>query len=234
MKNYIITILLAHFFIIGTTIAQDDCMDADFNNDMVVDIVDKELLCDAFTNYDPLFDLNMDATVDTEDLNLWLAAAGSCNLSCGSPYFISDLNLDGQVSLADSMIMWENFFTNGGCAKGDLTGDDIINFLDLAILRLELGNISCPCAIDPDCMNGGTCNSGVCDCIGSWTGDDCSICGISVCPDGLILDTQNCECIVPAPIPTLSQWGIIAMAILSFIFGVVVLKYSARYKLQNK
>jgi hypothetical protein len=40
--------------------------------------------------------------------------------------------------------------------------------------------------------------------------------------------------VIPAAVPTLSQWGIIALSMIMLIFGVVALKYSTKFRLQGK
>ena len=51
--------------------------------------------------------------------------------------------------------------------------------------------------------------------------------------DAIAFDNVHCA-LLSEPIPTLSQWGIMILGMLSMIFGVIALKYSTRFRLQGK
>lgn len=57
-----------------------------------------------------------------------------------------DANADGQVSLADFLILREHFGGAGGFAEGDFNGDDLVSLGDFLILRANFG--------DPDVAQG--------------------------------------------------------------------------------
>lgn len=70
-----------------------------------------------------------------------------------------------------------------------------------AVLLTTLFFISCeqsdsPC-LDIDCLNGGTCNEGVCDCPPPYGGENCDVligCYVDPCLNGGICTPQGCNC----------------------------------------
>ncbi len=95
------------------------------------------------------FDLNGDASVDTQDLDRWLADAGELNV--GATYLYGDANLDGTVDGGDFLLWNTNKFTAapGWCA-GDFNADGTIDGRDFLIWNTnkftssELSLTQCP------------------------------------------------------------------------------------------
>ena len=83
------------------------------------------------------FDLTSDGTIDTADVNQWLADAASRN-GFAAPYLDGDSNLDGTVNAADlnnlalnwndDVLLW---------SAGDFTADGKVNAADLNALALN-------------------------------------------------------------------------------------------------
>ena len=101
-------------------------IDGDFNGDGTYDCLDIDALVAeiaAGTN-DGQFDLSGNGLVNTEDLDLWLAEAGSINLPSGSPYLPGDANLDGTVDGGDFLI-WNDFkfSSTGAWCQADFNAD---------------------------------------------------------------------------------------------------------------
>ena len=111
-------------------------IDADFNDDMVIDGADIDLLTMDVangTNNTAMFDLNGDGSVNYDDVVQWLADAGAANLLSMNPYLIGDANLDGTVDGQDFVIWNGNKFTTTGKwtqadfnADGNTDGQDFI------------------------------------------------------------------------------------------------------------
>ncbi len=76
----------------------------------------------------PTFDLNGDAQVEANDLNLWLARAGAANLPSGNAYLRGDANLDGVVDGSD-FIVWNSYkFTSvAAWCSGDFNADGVVD-----------------------------------------------------------------------------------------------------------
>ena len=62
--------------------------------------------------YDPALDLNGDGVVASDDMDEWLAQAGSGN-GYQEPYLRADVNLDGSVNVADLNVMGLNWQQSG-------------------------------------------------------------------------------------------------------------------------
>ncbi len=79
---------------------------------------------------DLLFDLTGDGSVDTADLDQWLADAGMFN-GLGGAYLPGDANLDGAVDVADFNVWNSNrlTFTPSWC-QGDFNADGAIDVAD--------------------------------------------------------------------------------------------------------
>lgn len=101
------------------------------------------------------YDLNGDNTINTADLDKWLADAATIN-GFGSPYYKGDANLDGDVDVfqfdgnGDAQILGVNLGTTSGAAwgDGDSNGDgdvDVFQFDgngDAQLLGVNLGSFS--------------------------------------------------------------------------------------------
>ena len=112
----------------------DVSMFGDFNDDLVLDCMDIDALIAeiAASGTGVQFDLNGDSMIDGTDLNLWLDAAGTFNVS--GPYLKGDANLDGVVDGLD-FIEWNlNKFTSGnGWCGGDFNADGTTDGQDFIV-----------------------------------------------------------------------------------------------------
>ncbi|MEM8679307.1 MAG: lamin tail domain-containing protein, partial [Planctomycetota bacterium] len=102
-------------------------IDADFNDDMVIDGADIDLLTMDVangTNDVAMFDLNGDGSVTYDDVVQWLADAGAANLPSMNSYLLGDANLDGTVDGQD-FVIWngQKFTTTGKWTEGDFNAD---------------------------------------------------------------------------------------------------------------
>ena len=80
------------------------------------------------------FDLSGDGSVDSTDLDLWLAEAGAANLPSGNAYRDGDANLDGVVDVSDFNLWNNNKFTNTAAwCSGDFNADGSIDVSDFNI-----------------------------------------------------------------------------------------------------
>ena len=78
-----------------------------------------------------MFDLTGDGTVDSADLDEWLAEAGENEIASGNPYLDGDANLDGFVDGSDFNIWNANKFTsNASWCSGDFNADGSIDASD--------------------------------------------------------------------------------------------------------
>jgi hypothetical protein len=112
----------------------------DFDGDVDVDVDDVNLLLAvgdltsgviAVVGENDGFDLTMDGLIDGQDLDQWLACAGSEN-GLASPYKYGDANLDGLVDVSD-FNQWNagKFSATGTWNNGDFNGDgstDVVDF----------------------------------------------------------------------------------------------------------
>ncbi len=123
---------LTRLIINGTAAA----VDADFNNDSVIDCADVDALVAQIVAGDNLaaFDLDGNGSVDQADLTQWLADAGAANLPSQNPYLPGDANLDGSVDVSDFNIWNSNKLNNvaAWCA-GDFTADGSIDVSDFNV-----------------------------------------------------------------------------------------------------
>jgi carboxypeptidase T len=108
----------------------------DFNNDGAYDCTDADALVEAIvmgTNkYE--FDLTGSGSVDLEDLDAWLAAAGAANLPSGHPYLQADANLNGAVDGEDFTIWNAHKFTSDpSFCSGDFNANGVIEGGDFVI-----------------------------------------------------------------------------------------------------
>lgn len=110
----------------------------DFNADGALDVVDLDMLMhDVFLTLSDqgnpdVFDLNGDNTVDLNDRDAWLAAAGAANLQSGLSYLVGDANLDGLTNIMDYQIWTANKFSSSTkWSDGNFNGDGVIDGIDL-------------------------------------------------------------------------------------------------------
>ncbi len=122
----------------GSVPSGGSMIDADFNNDGMINGADIDLLTmdiANMTNDVGMFDLTGDGSVTLDDVNQWLADAGAANLPSMNPYLIGDANLDGTVDGQD-FIQWNSAkFTGTGKwtmadfnADGQTDGQDFIDW----------------------------------------------------------------------------------------------------------
>lgn len=111
-------------------------VDADFNNDGLLNCTDVDSLTQVIANGSnlPSQDLTGDGIVNGVDLDLWLAIAGETNLPSGNPYLKGDANLDGQVDGSDFGIWNANKFTNRSeWCRGDFNANGVVDGSDFGI-----------------------------------------------------------------------------------------------------
>lgn len=110
--------------------------DGDFNEDGVHDCIDIDMLVAeivASTN-SLAFDLDSNGMVDIADRDLWLAEAGSINLSSQSTYLIGDANLDGAVDGNDFLVWNANKFNSvAAWCSGDFSANGVIDGADFLL-----------------------------------------------------------------------------------------------------
>ncbi len=88
-----------------------------------------EMVADG--TYSVQFDLNSDAVLDGNDVQLWLAAAGEVNLGPGRTYLVGDADLNGVVDISDFNIWNRNKFTeSAGWCSGDFSADGLVDVQD--------------------------------------------------------------------------------------------------------
>ena len=108
-------------------------LNPDFNQDGQLDCDDVDALVFdiAFNNNTLSFDLNGDGKVSNDDLDLWLAQAGSANLGTGQTYQSGDANLDGVVDVSDFNLWNGSKFTNTAAwCSGDFNADGAVDVSD--------------------------------------------------------------------------------------------------------
>ncbi|MEM7316250.1 MAG: PEP-CTERM sorting domain-containing protein, partial [Planctomycetota bacterium] len=116
--------------------------DCDFDNDGNCNDVDVDNLTGAIVDVkngaaaDLMFDMNGDGTVDNDDLDSWLTAAGTANpgVTSGNPFLGADANLDGVVDISDFNIWNGNKFTGlPEFTGGDFNADGVVDISDFNI-----------------------------------------------------------------------------------------------------
>ena len=107
-----------------------DFVSGDFEPDGTYDCSDVNLLTAAVADglNEVTFDLTGDGLVNVDDLDEWLAVAGSANLPSGNPYLKADINLDGTVDGLD-FIGWNThkFTANNAYCSGDVNADGFVD-----------------------------------------------------------------------------------------------------------
>ena len=117
-------------------------VDGDFNNDMVWDCDDVNMLSAAIAagSMDLSFDMNGDGSITIADLtdptNGWLTVGGANNpaQTNGNPFLQGDANLDGTVDGQD-FIVWNGskFTANDAYCSGDFNADGFVDGQDFII-----------------------------------------------------------------------------------------------------
>ena len=118
----------------GTPPGGGSMIDADFNDDGMINETDIDLLTmdiASMTNDVAMFDLTGDNSVNLDDVNQWLADAGQANLPSMNPYLIGDANLDGVVDGQD-FIEWNSakFTATGKWTLADFNADGLTDGQD--------------------------------------------------------------------------------------------------------
>jgi hypothetical protein len=115
----------------------------DFDGDLTLDCTDVDSLVATIAagGADPMFDLNGDALVDANDLNVWLTEAGTFNI--GAPYLAGDGTLDGFVDGSDYGVWNSHKFTmaSGWCG-GDFNADGVTDGSDFNIWNAHKFSVS--------------------------------------------------------------------------------------------
>jgi len=127
-------------FELGVTITEQ-APDVDFNDDGLVDCADIDALVSqiATLGADEAFDLTGDGNVDGEDLDQWLADAGSAN-GLGGAFLPGDATLDGSVDPSDFDAWNQSKFTQqASWCNGDFNADGAIDLSDLHIWNENRG-----------------------------------------------------------------------------------------------
>lgn len=112
--------------------------DGDFNDDLIYDCTDIDLLtmqiASGVGDLMFLFDLNQDGIVDGADLDAWLTEAGAANLPSGNAYLFGDADLDGSVDGLDYGVWNANKFTvNSRWCSGDFNADGVVDGVDFTL-----------------------------------------------------------------------------------------------------
>ena len=103
----------------------------DLDGDGACTITDIDMLVAAVVagSTDPLYDLDGDDRVTTDDVDEWRAQAGQENL--GATYLVADANLDGVVDGQDFIAWNNNKFTNQAAwSSGDWNVDGVVDGQD--------------------------------------------------------------------------------------------------------
>ncbi|MEM7315287.1 MAG: hypothetical protein AAF497_19275, partial [Planctomycetota bacterium] len=105
----------------------------DFDQNGSVDCVDVNALTReiAAGSNSTDFDLNGDGSVNTDDLDQWLADAGAINLPSGGAFPMGDANLDGTVDVSDFNIWNRHKFSEADrWCSADFNADGIVDVAD--------------------------------------------------------------------------------------------------------
>lgn len=98
------------------------------------------------------FDLTGDGSVNLDDRDAWLAAAGAAHLTSGDSYILGDQDLNGTVDSSDLGLLLNNFGATEGVSYtgGDLNGDSNVNSTDLGLLLNEFGGMAAQSVPEPN------------------------------------------------------------------------------------
>ncbi len=111
-------------------------VDGDFDDDGDYDTTDIDMLTGAIAGNGSIaqFDLSGDGQLSMEDVDLWLAEAGTANLGPGLAYQSGDADLDGVVDGID-FLTWNahKFTSNNQWSHGDFNADGVIDGLDFLV-----------------------------------------------------------------------------------------------------
>ena len=106
----------------------------DFNRDGELDADDIDLLFAAANEENPAreFDIDGNGSVDRGDVNVWLSRIADRGFG--------DVNLDGELSFRDFLLLNANFglTENVGWGNGDLNGDGMVDFGDFLELSFAI------------------------------------------------------------------------------------------------
>ncbi len=104
----------------------------DFNADQLVNAVDIDLLFAHRGSDEPdMYDLVPDSTIDDLDAAYWVEEIVGTRFG--------DVNLDGEIGIADLNFVRNNFGSAGGWAIGDNDGSGDVGVTDLNFVRNEFG-----------------------------------------------------------------------------------------------
>lgn len=112
--------------------------DGDFNDDLAFDCLDADLLTMQIASgggdFQHLFDMNGDGQLDSQDLDTWLATAGTANLGAGFAYARGDANLDGTVD-GNDFLVWNahKFSSNARWCSGDFDANGVVDGADFLL-----------------------------------------------------------------------------------------------------
>lgn len=128
----------------------------DADTDMDCDLVDIDLLYDAFGTMGGPLDLDGSGSVDADDIDEWLAAASVT----GNPYkadpadmyLLGDADLNGDVNSSDLGLLLNSFqaTSNVKWNQGDFDGDGDVDSVDLGLLLNNFGSTSVSTAVVPE------------------------------------------------------------------------------------
>jgi hypothetical protein len=105
----------------------------DFDDNGVFAVDDIDLLVSQIVSgaNDPAFDLDVNGSVNEDDLTLWRTIAGNAQLPSMSPYLIGDANLDGTVDGQD-FVDWNahKFTADAAWSHGDFDASGFVDGQD--------------------------------------------------------------------------------------------------------
>jgi hypothetical protein len=117
----------------------------DFNHDDECNMVDIDSLTaignlvagiSAAEAADPIYDVNKDGQINSDDLHRWLQVAGEQN-GFSSSLIVGDANLDGTIDQADLNALGLHWLSPGEWSGGDFNGDGVVNASDLNFVGLN-------------------------------------------------------------------------------------------------
>jgi hypothetical protein len=120
----------------GSVEVQPAGIDADFNDDGLLNCADIDALTNAVAMGGSVatFDLNGDGSLSILDVDKWRADAGAVNIGAGRVYKVGDANLDGGVDGSDFGIWNANKFTaNKDWCRGNFNADGVTDGSDFGL-----------------------------------------------------------------------------------------------------